>query len=57
MKSKLKLFNISLCVALVCSILLSLVSFDASCEELRQNVLKKQLDHPEDLQAMLALMA
>ena len=29
----------------------------ALCEELRQNVLKKQLDHPEDLQAMLALMA
>ena len=40
MKSKLKLFNISLCVALVFSILLSLVSFDASCEELRQNVLR-----------------
>lgn len=26
------------------------------CRELRQNVMKKQLDHPEDLQAMLSLM-
>ncbi|MBE5795585.1 MAG: glycosyltransferase [Clostridiales bacterium] len=26
------------------------------CEELRRNVLHKQLDHPEDLQAMLAMM-
>ena len=26
------------------------------CETLRQNVLKKQLDHPEDLKEMLSLI-
>ena len=40
MKSKIKVFNISLCIALVFSVLLSMTSFDASCEELRQNVLR-----------------
>lgn len=40
MKSKIKLFNISLIFALIFSVLLSMVSFDASCEELRDNVLR-----------------
>ena len=40
MKSKFKIFNISLAFALIFSILLSLVSFEASCEDLRKNVFR-----------------
>ncbi len=40
MKSKFKIFNVSLAFSLVFSILLSLVSFEASCEDLRKNVFR-----------------
>ncbi len=35
-----KIFNISLCFALISAILLSLADFDAKCDDLRQNVLR-----------------
>lgn len=40
MKSKIKIFNISLCIALVFSILVSMVGFEAGCEELRESVFR-----------------
>lgn len=40
MKSKIKILNISLVVALVFSVLLSMVDFDARCEDLRDNVFR-----------------
>lgn len=35
-----KLFNLSLCFALISAILLSVADFDAKCDDLRQNVLR-----------------
>jgi stage II sporulation protein R len=40
MKFNLKTFNFALCLALICSVFLSLAQFDVACEELRQNVLR-----------------
>lgn len=40
MKTKFKIFNLSLAAALIFSILISMVSFDAKCENLRDNVLR-----------------
>lgn len=40
MKSRIKTFNIALAVGLVFAVLLSMVSFDACCEDLRENVFR-----------------
>ena len=42
MKNKIsfKIFNISLCLGLISAIFLSLASFNASCEDLRENILR-----------------
>lgn len=40
MNTKFKIFNISLAAALIFSVLLSMVSFNAKCENLRENVFR-----------------
>ncbi len=40
MKPKIKILNISLAIAFIFSILLSLVTFEAQCDDLRQNVFR-----------------
>ena len=59
MKSKIKAFNIALAAALVFSILLSMVSFDACCDDLRENVFRLHIiansDGEEDQNIKLAV--
>ncbi len=52
MKSKIsfKIFNISLCLGLLSAIFLSLASFNASCEDLRKNVLRLHIIANSDSQ-------
>jgi stage II sporulation protein R len=40
MKFNSKTFNLALCSALICCMILSLAQFDAACEDLRENVLR-----------------
>ena len=55
--SRIKAINISLAVALVFSILISLIDFDAKCEDLRENVFRLHIiansDSEEDQQLKL----
>ncbi len=59
MKSKIKIFNISLVCALIFSVLLGMVSFDACCEDLRENVFRLHIiansDSAEDQRLKLAV--
>ncbi len=59
MCSKFRMFNISLAIALIFSVLLSMTSFDASCEELRSNVLRLHIlansDSAEDQRLKLSV--
>lgn len=51
MKSKFKIFNVSLAAALVFSVLLSMVGFDAKCENLRENVFRLHIIANSDSEA------
>ncbi len=55
MKTKFKIFNLSLAAALIFSILISMVSFDAKCENLRDNVLRLHIIANSDSQNDQAL--
>ena len=59
MKSKIKILNISLVAALIFSVLLGMVSFDACCEDLRDNVFRLHIiansDSKDDQRLKLAV--
>ena len=57
MKNKIKILNISIAAALIFSILLSFVTFEAHCDDLRENVFRLHIiansDSPEDQELKL----
>lgn len=55
MKTKFKIFNLSLAAALIFSVLISMVSFDAKCENLRDNVLRLHIIANSDSKSDQAL--
>ncbi len=54
-----KLFNLSLCFALISAILLSVADFDAKCDDLRQNILRLHIiansDNEDDQEIKLKI--
>lgn len=55
LKFNLKTFNLALFCGLVCAVLLSLADFDASCNELRENVLRLHIIANSDSETDQAL--
>ncbi|MBR6693364.1 MAG: stage II sporulation protein R [Clostridia bacterium] len=59
MKNKIKILNISIAAALIFSILLSFVTFEAHCDDLRKNVFRLHIiansDSPEDQELKMAV--